>query len=159
MTVEEGFVRFREEIKRALVSFSRDPAAAEDAVQQAFVQALLRRDQLCDMPEQALKAWLSATARNALLDAKRRTSRWAYVQDFQEAMPNLTVPFEDWTDRMLVETLLARLPASLRQVVRLRYITGLNATQIGVRLGIPTATVRTWLRKALKDMKAYERGK
>ena len=156
MTMEGSFAMFRAEIVRTVTVFSRDAAAAEDAVQQAYIQALLRREQLEGMPEAAMKAWLAATARNALVDAKRKTRRWVY----DDALAAFADEDDDamWVDRMLVESLLAQLPDGLSRIVHMRYLEGCNATEIAQRLDIPAATVRTRLRKALSNMRQLYRG-
>jgi RNA polymerase sigma-70 factor (ECF subfamily) len=133
----------------ALTAFSRDEQAAEDAVQQAFLQALKHRETLEAMPEKSARSWLYATAKNALVDAKRRSKRLLALDPDVEQ--GYTPP--DIADSLTVTGLLAALPGDLRQIVELRYFTGLNATDIGQSLGIPPATVRTKLRSALQKMR------
>lgn len=56
---------------------------------------------------------------------------------------------------MDVRAALARLDADHQQLVALRYYAGLDATEIGASLGVPPATIRTRLRRALALMRTY----
>jgi DNA-directed RNA polymerase specialized sigma24 family protein len=60
--LEICFAQYREEMVRSLTRWSRDGAGAEDAVQEAYVRAALRRETLGGMPEKALRAWLYTAA-------------------------------------------------------------------------------------------------
>lgn len=142
--------QYREDLLRSMTAFSRDEEASKDAVQQAYLKALLNLELVRPMPEKAFKAWLYATARNALIDGKRRQRRLVY--DLPDALPSAE---SDPLDRLLVQCLLERLPEELAQVVRLKYYGGLNSTQIGEALDLPPATVRTRLRKAMNVMRTY----
>ena len=100
-----------------------------------------------------MRAWIYAAARNGLIDAKRRESRSVPMAE----PPEEADPLSDPTDRMLIQSMLERLPQELAPLVRLRYYQGLNSTEIGRLLGIPAATVRTRLRAALGRMRAMLR--
>ena len=106
------------------------------------------------MPEKSLWAWLYAAAKNALIDEKRKGKRLEPYEDYDEAdWPN------DPTDAILARDLLYKLPPNLMHVVSLRYIAGLNASEIGAMEGLPAATVRSRLRTAITLMKGYAAGR
>lgn len=147
MQLELAFEEWQTDMLHAMTAFCRDGAAAEDAVQHAFTQGCVHRAMLELMPDKAMRAWLFTTARNHLIDLARRRRRLVFQLD--ETLPD---PQPDPTDRLLAESLLATLPEALEQVVRLRYYAGLNSTQIGQALGLPPATVRARLRKAIQMM-------
>jgi RNA polymerase sigma-70 factor (ECF subfamily) len=138
----------------AMLRFSRDETAAKDAVSHAFTQALINREMLESMPVQAAKAWLYAAARNALVDMKRKESRFVALADTYPADMQASDPI----DRVTVEAMLSRLPAALSTPVYLKYYQGYNATEIGAAMGLPSATVRTRLRTALSLMRAMTKG-
>lgn len=54
-----------------------------------------------------------------------------------------------------VREAIRRLDTDHQQLVALRYYVGLDATEIGAALGVPPATVRTRLRRALALMRDY----
>jgi RNA polymerase sigma-70 factor (ECF subfamily) len=132
-----------------MISFSRDEEAARDGVSQAFAQALARRSMLEAMPDAAMKAWLYATARNAVVDIKRRERRMVYM-DFPSFFGELADPREaDPAGKTAMRALLDLLPPALREPVERKYFEGMNASEIGAAMKLPAATVRTRLRTAL----------
>lgn len=148
MRIEDSFREYSEEMKGVMTAFSGDAQSAADAVQTAYLRALQNRLMLERMPPPAMKAWLFATARNALVDQKRRQARWVYNAD-------IDIPYSDNAENKLwAQALLDKLPPGLREVVELKYYHHLNATEIGRRLHLPPPTVRTRLRKALSLMRS-----
>jgi RNA polymerase sigma-70 factor (ECF subfamily) len=156
MLVEAAFREYGKLMLGAVIRFCGDEQAAEDGVSQAFVQALARREMLEAMPEPAMRAWLYAAARNAVVDSKRRSIRLRRLPDGDESLfADTRLP--DPAGKLTAEALLERLPHDLGAVVRMKYYGGMNSGEIGSALGIPPATVRTRLRKALGMMR--DRGK
>jgi RNA polymerase sigma-70 factor (ECF subfamily) len=139
----------------SMIYFSRDEQAARDGVSHAFTQALAHKQMLEAMPEPAMKAWLYATARNAVVDIKRREDRFSYLPDTDvdtfAFFADTRLP--DLTDRAAAEALVEKLPLNLRIVVRMKYFGGMNASEIGRALDIPSGTVRTRLRTAIQAMR------
>lgn len=66
LLIEAAYQKYSGRMLQAMIRFSRDEAAARDAVSQAFTQALMNQTLLETMPEPAVRAWLYAAARNAL---------------------------------------------------------------------------------------------
>ena len=154
MLIETAYRTYSENMLQAMIRFSRDEAAAKDAVSQAFTQALMNRAMLEAMPEPAMKAWLYSAARNALIDLKRKESRYTLMDEWPLAE---SLPW-DPTDRLLAESLVQKLPGELQAVVCGKYYEGLNSSEIGQSLGIPASTVRTRLRAALSLMRGMMKG-
>ena len=153
MLVADGFEKYKDSLIRSIAIFSGDEQAAQDAVQYAFLKAVMNRELLEQMPELAMKAWLSAAARNAVVDSKRKQSRLVYSLDETLLSEN-----PDQTDRLLIGVLLSKLPSRLQTIVCLRYYTRLSSTEIGRVMGIPAPTIRTMLRSALGLMRAMLKG-
>ncbi|GHU76894.1 hypothetical protein FACS189461_4980 [Spirochaetia bacterium] len=160
MQVESAFRVYRESMVKAMVSFCRDGEAARDGVSHAFVQALANKQTLETMPEAAMKAWLYAAARNAVVDIKRRERRAVSFPDesaMGAALDRIAeladTRMPDLTDRAAAEALMADLKPSLREPVRLKFYAGMNASEIGKVMKIPPATVRTRLRTAMALMR------
>jgi RNA polymerase sigma-70 factor (ECF subfamily) len=157
--VEEAFKENSEAMVRAMVYFSRDEQTADDAVSQAFAQAWANKELLEDMPEPAMKAWLYAAARNAVVDIKRRENRLSYFSEDNPIGELADASLPDLTDRAAAESLMSGLPPELHEPVRLKYFENLNATEIGRVMKLPPATVRTRLRSAIRNMREnYHQG-
>jgi RNA polymerase sigma factor (sigma-70 family) len=140
-----------------MVYFSGDEQAARDGVSHAFAQALACEHTLETMPEPAMKAWLYAAARNAVVDVKRRESRLSSLSD-EDAYAGAYSVFADTslpdlTDRAAAEALVEKLPPHLKAVVRMKFFGGMNASEIGIAMKLPPATVRTRLRTAVQLMR------
>jgi RNA polymerase sigma-70 factor (ECF subfamily) len=137
--VEAAFKEYGQTMVRAMVSFSRDEEAARDGVSQAFTQAFLHRHLLENMPPPAMKAWLYAAARNAVVDIKRRESRYSSFPD-ENAWAELADERQlDLTDKAAAAALMEKLPPELREPVRLKYFAAMNATEIGQVMNLPPA--------------------
>jgi RNA polymerase sigma-70 factor (ECF subfamily) len=153
MEIEEAFREYRDSMTRAMTSFSGDDETALDGVSHAFAQALANKPMLEAMPEPAMKAWLYAAARNAVVDIKRRESRLSRfnnensVSEFADPRP------DDPLGRAAAELLIEMLPETLRVPVELKYYGGMNATEIGEVMNVPAATVRTRLRAAMRQLR------
>jgi RNA polymerase sigma factor (sigma-70 family) len=156
--IETAYRQYYEDMLQAMVYFSRDEQAARDGVAHAFAQALARKPMLETMPEPALKAWLYAAARNAIVDIKRRERRFSYFPDEDAYRGSGSSVFTDTrqpdlTDRAAAEALVENLPPDLRTPVRMKYFWGMNASEIGRAMNLPPATVRTRLRTAIRIMR------
>lgn len=150
MLIEVCFMQNKEEMIHALTRFSRDREGARDAVQEGFIKALQNKAMLEAIPESAMKAWLYTAAKNALIDAKRRNARLLFTGEGEREAP---VEAANPLDRILVGELMQALPPELQKVVAMRYFAGFNATEIGQALGLPAATVRTRLKRAMALMR------
>lgn len=150
MLLEVFYKGNKNKLVSSLTGYSGDKEAAKDAVQAAFLKALENRDLLSLMPEKALWSWLYTTAKNALTDEKRKTSRLVQYDVYDE-----TDPAGDPTDTIMVRQLLHNLPEQLIHVVSLRYFSGLNSVEIGRLKGLPPATVRSQLRAAISILKKH----
>jgi RNA polymerase sigma factor (sigma-70 family) len=148
MSLEVFYEENKNKLVHKLTGYSGDNEAAKDAVQNAFLRALENYSTLSLLPEKALWSWLYTTAKNALTDEKRKTSRIVPYDAYDEADPA-----DDPTDAIMVKQLLHNLPENMIHVVSLRYFGGLNATEIGKLKGIPSATVRSQLRAAISILK------
>jgi len=147
MNVGELYVENKDALVRKLTVYSRDAHAAEDAVQQSYLKAMAQGS-LTGMSTESAGAWLYVTARNALVDEKRKTLRWTVLTNDAE----IALDEPDKDDMLLLNDLLAKLSEEQKEIVTLRYLTGLDSRTIGQMLNIPPATVRTRLRAALKKL-------
>ena len=123
-----------------------DRGLAEEATQQAFVQAW-RASGSYD-PAREMGSWLATIARRAAIDVHRREARrshW-YLDDADPGDPALvTLPpsadrvYDVWEVRRAIGTL----DPDDAELVRLQHFDGLTQAQIAERLGIPVGTVKS----------------
>lgn len=126
----------------------RDPASADDAVQEAWLAAVRRRPD-ADRP---LRPWLARVVVNAVRKIGRGRARVAARERAAarpEAAPDLPQMRErERLLRGLLDAVLT-LPEREREVVLLRYYEGLPPREIAVRLGAPVEAVYGRLKRAL----------
>ena len=138
----------------------RDPALAEEVVQDAFERALRYFPSF--RGDGSARAWLLQIVRSAALDALGRGRRRAEVPLAEEA--EMVEPAADpetvARDRQAVRSLgdaLAALPDELRECVVLRELSGLSYREIADVVGVPIGTVmsRLWRgRQSLMEWRA-----
>jgi RNA polymerase sigma-70 factor (ECF subfamily) len=125
----------------------RDDAEAEDAVQEAYIQAY--RALSTFRGESKLSTWLVRITANEALMRRRRDSRAAMVPSdvdpdslaSDEAGPQADA--ERGEARRLLEAHIDALPDPFRAVFVMRAVEELSVEETAAALGIPDATVRT----------------
>jgi RNA polymerase sigma-70 factor (ECF subfamily) len=141
----------REALVRYATSLTRARTRAEDLVQDAFVRAMSHLDTLASLTRAQQKAWLCRAIRNRFIDQTRRKKRWAPIQSEleREARESLDPVLAD----VRLWQLLDSIPENHREILRDRFVLGLNSSEIGERHGIPAATARSRLRLAKSWLK------
>ena len=133
-----------------------DRRVAEEAVQQAFVQAWRAAPRFD--PERPLAPWLRSILRRTAVDAWRRERRHdaRALDEVAPAELPTVVPraIEDLSDTWDVRRALDRLAAPEREVVRLSHLEQLTHPEIAARLGIPVGTVKSRTHSAHGKLRA-----
>jgi RNA polymerase sigma-70 factor, ECF subfamily len=130
---------------------------AEDAAQEAVVRAWRAWPELRDRA--AARAWLISITVNVCRDwlrgrfgaRLRLTESLSGAGDEPRAIAQLDADpgASDHAAALDLRHAITTLDDDLRVIVALRYYTGMDSTTIGAALGMPAATVRTRLRRAL----------
>jgi RNA polymerase sigma factor (sigma-70 family) len=131
---------------RALVAIGRDPAAAEDAAQEALVKA--HRTGL-DRIER-LSAWLLVVGTREVFRRARQSRRerevWATVPERGNGLDTVA-------DRADLLEALGQLPERQRAVVVARYYYGLSYDEIAEHFEIKSGTVGATLHQAIERLR------
>jgi RNA polymerase sigma-70 factor (ECF subfamily) len=146
--LDVGQLAAEERMIRGLLSrFVADPHLVEDLTQETWLAAL--RHTAASRVLQ--RAWLGRVARNFAFQAMRGHAR-RIARESAVARSLAIEPDADGIDEELRTRVLAALESldeDDRAVLRLRFFEDLPPTQIAARLGIPTETVRTRIKRAL----------
>jgi len=132
-------------------SLLRDAGRADDVVQEAWLAALRRPQEVRD-----LRPWLVGVVRNLVRRDKRASAR-REAREQQVGEPSPTRKPADVLEteearRRLVDALLA-LDEPYRTPLLLRYYDDLPPREIARRLGVPGSTVRTRIQRGLEQLR------
>lgn len=132
----------------------RNATAAEDLVQETLLAALESKPK----GGFSLGPWLSRVARNRATDRLREGSRrTARERDasVDEALPSPDELVERAEQRRLLVDAVTGLEEPYRSVLLLRYVEGFTPQVIARRSGVPSATVRTRLKRAHDRLRVH----
>ena len=131
----EIYQRHHIKMERAAIRILRDQSAAEDAVQNAFMQVIRHFEKIYEIPCEELPFWIISIVKNEALMILRKKRN--------------VVPLEDW-DRFersagggyteLVE-LFRQLPETYRAVLEMKLLIGYTDREIAQKLGLSETAV------------------
>jgi RNA polymerase sigma-70 factor, ECF subfamily len=162
--MEEAFERivreYQDRIYRLALSIMGEPAAAEEAAQDALVRIWKGLGGF--RAEAQLSTWIYAITRNACLTALGRRGPKAVSLEEASALREAETRGNGWVRHRSTGAadLLDRLPAKYRQVATLFYMQEKSYDEVALMLGLPVGTVKTYLfraRKTLAEAMAHER--
>jgi RNA polymerase sigma-70 factor, ECF subfamily len=145
---ESFYRRTSRKLHGYLSRLSRDPATADEVLQEAYIRLLNSPAMLAgDLPR---KAYLYQTATNILRDRWRRLKRereWLERTDFTEAVHhNCNLPLD-------MEMVFEKLSSQERAVLWLAHVEELSHKEIGVVLGVKEKSVRVIVFRAREKAK------
>jgi RNA polymerase sigma-70 factor, ECF subfamily len=152
--------RYNRRLFRIARSILRDPAAAEDAVQEAHLRAFTNLDRY--EPTGKFGAWLARLAFNEALMIRRRvrpdTVSLGQLNTEQAAAALTTgdssEPLDAIQTRQLLEHAVDSLPEVFRTVFVLRVVEQLSGVETAACLGLNETTVRTRLFRAHQRLRS-----
>lgn len=128
------------------------PDAAEDAVQDTFVRCMKRIETLKSLPEHARATYLLTATKHNALNKLRSEGAHAGVSAEELELPDETARVEERAIDSLtvgeVKEAFQKLPESLRDVLRYKYLLELSDGEIAKTLGVSKNTVRVYLMRA-----------
>jgi RNA polymerase sigma-70 factor (ECF subfamily) len=131
----------------------RDPASAEDVLQEIFMQ-IWRNPNGFSVTRGSLAGWLAVLARNRSVDVLRRRRPSDSVEDVVLASPfNLA---DDSERRLMMERaqkMIARLPEDQQKTLEMAFFDGLSHSEIAERTGSPLGTIKSRIRRALMTLR------
>jgi RNA polymerase sigma-70 factor (ECF subfamily) len=141
--VRTVYRRYRRLVHTVAYRVLGDTGLAEDATQQAFLQAWqAARDYEAS---RALGPWLARIARHAAIDVYRAGRRQIRIDDLGRSdrgvvdAPSVERLYEMWE----VRRALLRLPARDREIVLLKHYEQFTQAEIARHLGVPVGTVKS----------------
>ncbi len=136
------FHRYRDDVYRLAMSYTRSPQEAEDVCQTVFLK-LLEQGELTPGKE---KAWLMQVTANECRDLLR--SVW-----WKRTVPLETASGYHRNETENITGILGKLPPKYRVVLYLHYYEQYTTEEIAGLLKIPRGTVSTRLRRGREQLK------
>ncbi len=154
LTKEERFTQmvsaYQLSLKRMCYVYLRDPAAAEDAVQETFLKAYQRIDSF--RGESTERTWLMSIAINTCRDMNR--SAWLRHTDRRVTPEDLAIPSPSrGEDALALAEALRRLPARLREAVLLYYYQNMTIKEVSQALHAAPSTIDKRLKQAREKLR------
>ena len=143
LSVEELFTRYKDDVYRLALSYTRSVQEAEDVCQSAFLK-LMEQSSLTPGKE---KAWLMQVTANQCRNLLR-SSWWRQTEALDE-----TLPAADGSGDSSVQSAVMALPPKYRVVIYLRYFEEYSTKEIAEVLHISQSAVTTRLERARKMLK------
>jgi RNA polymerase sigma-70 factor, ECF subfamily len=151
---------YRSHVQRVLVRVLGPDAELRDLIQDVFVEAIDSVDRL-EAPE-ALRGWLASIAVFRARSEIRRRARNRWFPLFSsDHLPDVAAPVSTpEIDEAVRATyrILAKLPADERIAFALRFIDGMQVTEVAVACRVSLATIKRRLTRAQKRFLTIARG-
>lgn len=143
---------------RYALHLAADGDMARDAIQALFARLWERRDRLGEVD--SVQGYLFRALRHILLDERQRESRSRDLAPLHALPQTATSAEEDWLLRdtadeqqAQVSLALAALTPVQREIIHLRFYSGLDYHHIAEVMGVNYQTARNYMSSALKRMK------
>jgi RNA polymerase sigma-70 factor (ECF subfamily) len=147
------FDRYSKVVYSVALRVLRDPASAEDVLQEVFMQIWRNPDGFV-ATRGSLGGWLAVVARNRSIDALRRKRPTEQVDDMSLASNyNLADEAERNSLMEKARSVIVMLPMEQRKTLEMAFFDGLTHSEIAEMTGDPLGTVKTRIRSALTSLR------
>ena len=144
------------------MALTRNPAEAEDLVQETYVRAI--RGVATLRPESNVKSWMFTILRNLWLNQLRHRRAGPKFTELDadegilnravEPSPDAQAYYLSKVERNQVRAAIQQLPAEFREIILLREYEDLSYDEIAKLLGCPAGTVMSRLARARAKLRA-----
>ena len=153
----EALLACHESMYRYARSLAREPAVAEELVQEAYRRALGAVNKPSPLTEDSARAWLFTILRNLWHNELRQRVRWAAnlmpLEEVSSGSESLEVQLTRKLLQSEVRHAIDMLQEDHREVILLRDIEGLSYAEIARVLDCPAGTVMSRLARARQSLR------
>ena len=147
------FDRYSRLVYSVALRVLRDPALAEDVLQEIFMQ-IWRSPNGFVATRGSLGGWLAVVSRNRSIDALRRKRPTEQVDEMiLPAQGNLADEAERNGMMEKARSVIGKLPPDQRKTLEMAFFDGLTHSEIAEMTGDPLGTVKTRIRSALLTLR------
>lgn len=147
MTTKYVWDTYAQDIKRFILSKTKDESVADDILQETFIKVHTKLQTLKD--DDKLKSWLFSVARYTLMDYFKTKKIKVELNDFE-----VTDTFEnhEHTEKDCLRGILVNLPKKYREPIFLSDIMGLKQKEVAKRLNLSLSTVKSQIQRGRKQI-------
>ncbi len=147
------FDRYSKVVYSVSLRVLREPASAEDVLQEIFMQVWRNPGSFLET-KGSLGGWLAVVARNRSIDTLRRRRPTDQVEEVNLAS-NFNLAEEAERNNMMerARAAIVHLPVEQRKTLEMAFFDGLTHTEIAEMTGDPLGTVKTRIRSALLTLR------
>ena len=147
------FDRYSKVVYSVALRVLRDPASAEDVLQEIFMQIWRNPDGFV-ATKGSLGGWLAVVSRNRSIDTLRRKRPTESVEDITLAS-NYNLADEAERNSLMEKArgAIHLLPVEQRKTLEMAFFDGLTHSEIAEMTGDPLGTVKTRIRSALGSLR------
>jgi len=147
------FDRYSKVVYSVALRVLRDPAAAEDVLQEVFMQVWRNPDGFTGS-RGSLGGWLAVVSRNRSIDVLRRRRPTESVDEMALAS-NYNLANEVESHHMIEKArgVISQLPLVQRKTLEMAFFDGLTHSEVAEMTGEPLGTVKTRIRSALTTLR------
>lgn len=133
----------------------KNEATAQECLQEVYVKVWNHASRY--LPERAqASTWMNTITRNLAVDMLRRSGRMAIAGDFDlDTLSDATAEDAMFhsSDGRLLQRCLEELRDQPREAIMLAYYDGMTHGELSAHMDVPLGTVKTWIRRALEQLK------
>lgn len=148
-TISELYETYADGLRRYAASLAQDADRGDDLVSETFLEAMANLPLLGRLNTYQRKSWMYRVLKNRFIDQLRAHQREKVLVQQLAWMKTLSEP------GVASGEVFAQIPAQHRELFQLSYVQGLTSEEIGRKLGIPAATVRSRLHLAIQWLRKY----
>ena len=157
--ISDFIMRHFDFIKIKSKRLARDPVEADELIQKAQIILWEQFDRLSVLPDQLVKAFLSKSIKNTLIDLRRQEKRIVSYDSLTVQLSFSDNGFENAAlDNIMLMSVIYKLSALEQDIVFKTYFMGMDSTVIGRQLNMPPSSVRSIRMRANKKMKKLLQG-
>lgn len=154
--LEDLMVKYEKFIKSKSRFYGRDFSEADELSQKAFIILWQNYHKLITMDEKAIKAFLTAAIKHALIDFRRREKK---MSPYDIAENQVISEHEGWENTVVnnihIMTAMHSLSKAEQDIVFKTFFLGMTSVEIGRQLNMTPSTVRSKLRRANLKLKEF----
>lgn len=143
--------RYKEGLYRHCFKFMRNEDEAEDVAQEAFIEAFVHLDRY--NPKFRFSTWLYKIATNLALTRLRKRRDIRMDEDELDRVLSDLPGAQDLALYRELHEAVDALPLQYRTVVSMHYWQGKSYSEIAMRMGTSTGSVKGWMSRAKKQLK------